>query len=146
MILCICLVDAAAERRPDKRKQVSMRLREPPFEHAIELHERNRWVYHPNLRDSIDAYYSGEPCKVLVLEPGRVLEAFALPDSDSFSYCLDCGRIGSLCTVHTITHGAQTASLSTPNSNYRNNRSQKSGTCYSCGLYGHYSYECPSRR
>ena len=60
----VTLTDSAAERRPDRRKSVAMRLREPAFDHAIELHERQRWVWHPSVRDAVDAYYSGEPHKV----------------------------------------------------------------------------------
>ena len=41
-----------------------LRLREPAFDQAIELHERERWVLHPSVREAVDAYYSGEPHKV----------------------------------------------------------------------------------
>ena len=42
----------------------TFRLREPAFDQAIELHERERWVLHPSVREAVDAYYSGEPHKV----------------------------------------------------------------------------------
>jgi hypothetical protein len=60
----VTLTDVAAQKRPDHRKSVAIRLREPPFCQAIELHERDRWMWHPSVRDAVDAYYSGEPSKV----------------------------------------------------------------------------------
>ena len=60
--LCVELLEPSAAcmlARP-------LRLREPPFDQAIELHERERWVLHPSVREAVDAYYSGEPHKVRV--------------------------------------------------------------------------------
>ncbi|KAG1671870.1 hypothetical protein FOA52_003437 [Chlamydomonas sp. UWO 241] len=158
----VTLTDAAAQQRADKRKSVAVRLREPAFEQAIELHERDRWVWHPNMREAVDGYYSGEPVKVFVLEPGRVLAAFALPTEDRFEYCLECGRLGRLCAAHALTHGAAPAPA--PEGAYgaggggagRPNRrggggggragmgGQRGGVCHGCGLPGHHRFECPN--
>mmetsp|Transcript_34282 Transcript_34282/g.90551 ORF Transcript_34282/g.90551 Transcript_34282/m.90551 type:complete len:308 (-) Transcript_34282:822-1745(-) len=98
----ITLTDTSAEKRPDKRKNPAVRLREPVFVAALELHERERWIYHPSVRDAIDAYYAGEPVQCKLLEPGRTVAAMAIPARDAFIYCLDCGRLNTLCPQHAM--------------------------------------------
>jgi len=131
------LTDAAAERRADKRKSVALRLREPSFSTAIEVHERERWVFHPCLRTAIDGFFSGEPVRCQVLMPGRSLAAFALPDKDAFTYCLECGRLDTPCAEHLPPKPA-----ASPAAGGR----QVAGACYGCGEYGHIRMHCTAGR
>lgn len=94
-----------AERRYDKRKQVQKRAREPVFAAALELHGRDAWVYHPNVRSVVDAYFEGEPCDAARLRPGRAVAVASIPGEGTFEYCEDCGGPGGTCSTHAFGHG-----------------------------------------
>ena len=88
-----------AERRFDKRKQVQKRAREPIFTTALELHSRSKWIFHPNVKDSIDAYLEGEPSDAQLLSPGKAIAVASIPGEGMFEYCIACGLKGT-CAKH----------------------------------------------
>jgi len=85
----VTLSGSEAERRKDKRKQVLKRGKEPIFNAAIELHSRNRWIYHPVIKEAVDAYLDGETCDAQLLEPGRAIACASIPADGSFEYSVD---------------------------------------------------------
>ena len=119
----VTLSGREAERRYDKRKQVMKRGKEPVFHAAIELHSREKWVYHPNIRVAVDAYLEGEPCDAQQLEPGRATACASIPGEGSFQYCTECGN--GTCAKHSAGHvdmgtGANNADESFNNSSFSN--------------------------
>lgn len=131
----VTLTDRAADARMDKRKTVALRLREPSFTTALELHEREVWVYHPDVATAIDNYYNAEPVEAHVLVPGKILACVALSEHDKFSYCLDCAATAAPCSAH----APQVLERAIPRS------MQGSGKCYHCGEQGHMRMYCPRR-
>merc|ERR1712070_424983 len=75
-----------ADRRRDKQKQVLKRGKEPVFHAALELHSRERWIYHPRIRDAVDAYLEGKTCDAQQLEPGRAVACESVPVDGPFQY------------------------------------------------------------
>lgn len=86
----VTLSGMEANRRHDKRKQVLKRGREPIFHAAIELHSRTKWVYHPSIKEAVDAYLEGETCDAQLLEPGRAIACKSIPADGSFKYTTEC--------------------------------------------------------
>lgn len=82
----VTLSGKQAERRHDKRKQVLKRGKEPIFHAAIELHSRTRWIYHPKIKEAVDAYLEGDTCEAQQLEPGRAIACTSIPSDGSFEY------------------------------------------------------------
>ena len=82
--------------------------------------------------------------QALVLEPGRVLSAFALPEGDSFTYCLECGRLGKPCALHALAATPTSAGHQPHRSGNYNRNGQRSGQCFGCGQSGHFRFECPN--
>ena len=99
----VTLSGQEAERRFDKRKQVQKRAQEPVFSAALELHSRNRWVYHSSIKEAADAYFEGDPCNAEELRPGRSISIAAIPGEGLFEYCYECG-LGPTCNVHSGGH------------------------------------------
>lgn len=95
----VTLSGQAAERRPDKRKQVQKRAFEPVFNAALEFHGRSSWIFHSNVKDAVDLYLEGQPSKALELQPGKAIATAAIPGEGVFDYCRKCG-LGSSCSVH----------------------------------------------
>jgi stage III sporulation protein SpoIIIAA len=143
----VTLTGSAAERRPDRRKSVAVRLREPPFGAALELHGRERWVWHPSVREAVDAYFSGEPVRAQLLEPGRRIALTAVPEADAFTYCLECGRLDKPCPAHTPPPPPppteRGGGFAGPR---RSGNMQFSGACYGCGEPGHIRMNCPNQQ
>ena len=86
-IASVTLSGHEAERRFDKRKQVQKRAREPVFTAALELHSRNKWIFHKNVKDAVDAYVEGEPSDAQMLMPGKAVAVAAIPGEGIFEYC-----------------------------------------------------------
>jgi len=72
------------------REASSQRLRFPAFDMAIELHQKERWVLHPNLRYAVDMYLEGSPLEAVELRPGLALATVGIPVEDGISYCYEC--------------------------------------------------------
>eukprot|EP00466_Bigelowiella_natans_P021185 jgi/Bigna1/82641/fgenesh1_pg.95_\ len=79
----VTLTDKAASMRRDKRKTVPKRRREPVFEAALELQERERWIYHPDTISAVDSYYEGVPVAAEEFRPGLRVAIAAVPENDS---------------------------------------------------------------
>lgn len=142
----VTLTDSAAERRPDRRKSVAVRLREPPFGAALELHGRERWVWHACVREAVDAFLSGEPSRAELIEPGRRISAWAVPEADAFSYCLECGRLDTPCAKHAPKPPPPLAQhVNRGGGAFGGGNRQFSGSCYGCGEMGHIRANCRNR-
>ena len=98
-IASVTLSGNEAERRFDKRKQVQKRAREPIFSAALELHGRSKWIFHPNVKDAVDAYLEGEPSDAQLLRPGKAVAVASIPGEGIFNYCVACGVQGT-CPLH----------------------------------------------
>lgn len=85
----VTLSGREAERRKDKRKEVLKRGKEPIFSAAIELQSRTRWIYHPVIKEAVDAYLEGEICDAQQLEPGRAIACTSIPADGSFEYSME---------------------------------------------------------
>lgn len=137
----VTLTDSAASQRADKRKTVNNRLREPAFACALKMHERERWVFHPSIRDSVDAFYLGDPVAAVLLEPGKQIAICAIPEMDRFVYCLECGRLEkTACAKHARATPEAFSAFS------RGGAQQFSGVCFCCGAPGHRAMDCPAGR
>jgi len=88
----VTLTDAAAAVRSDRLKNVPRRAKEPVFGAALELHEREHWIFHPCVKTVIDHYYSNELSAAESLTPGVRREVGVVPERDSFLYCGMCVR------------------------------------------------------
>mmetsp|Transcript_14155 Transcript_14155/g.48781 ORF Transcript_14155/g.48781 Transcript_14155/m.48781 type:complete len:446 (-) Transcript_14155:44-1381(-) len=140
----LTLSDAAARQRADQRKSVNARRSEPAIGCAIELHERERWVYHPSVKAACDAYLNGEPCDAQLLTPGKSVSVAALPVEDRFEYCLDCGAGRGTCALHRPAPApAPAGGAAAPR---QTAGGQRSGACRACGQVGHFARDCPERR
>lgn len=82
----VTLSSKEADRRHDKRKQVLKRGKEPVFHAALELHSRTRWIYHPVIKDAVDAYLEGETSDSQQLEPGQATACISIPADGCFEY------------------------------------------------------------
>lgn len=122
----VTLSGREAERRFDKRKQVQKRAREPVFFCALELHQRSQWVFHPNVKEAVDAYLEGEPCNAIELRPGKAIAVASIPGEGSFSYCEACG-VGPTCSEHRSGH-AQHGSTSHSEAHSSNRHSYTVGS------------------
>jgi stage III sporulation protein SpoIIIAA len=104
--MTVTLSDAAAAVRADRMKNVLKRAREPVFGCALELHEREHWIFHECVKQVLDHYYANELSAAQSLTPGIRREVGVLPQLDSMVYCSKCVRspISSstvtLCTDH----------------------------------------------
>lgn len=97
----VTLSGREADRRPDKRKQVLKRAREPIFHAVLELRTRSTWIYHPNVKDAVDAYLDGLPFEAQMLRPGKAIAVMAIPQEGVFEYCTQCGLgTGHPCVIH----------------------------------------------
>eukprot|EP00941_MAST-03F_sp_MAST-3F-sp1_P006165 g6165.t1 len=84
----VTLSDAAANKRADRRKSVQKRMREPVFRSAVELHTREHWVLHPDIKLAVDGYFDGELIDAVELLPGKSVAICAIPQGDgSVTYC-----------------------------------------------------------
>jgi hypothetical protein len=90
-----------ADRRKDKRKQVQLRNNQPVFSAALELHERNRWIFHSNAKEAVDAYFRTEFVDAMELSPGTAVSVKAIPMEGCFEYCSSCAYTTFPCASHT---------------------------------------------
>ena len=97
----VTLSGKEADRRSDKSKQVLKRSKEPVFQAALELHSRSSWIFHDNIKDSVDSYLEKEPLSVVRLCPGKALQCSALPEEGRFEYCDECNE-QSICMNHQL--------------------------------------------
>ena len=88
----VTLSGREAERRQDKRKQVQQRNKEPVFQVALELHHRQQWIYHDNVKNAVDTYFDGTTTEAMELIPGAACAIKAIPMEASFDYCSQCDR------------------------------------------------------
>mmetsp|Transcript_3350 Transcript_3350/g.8936 ORF Transcript_3350/g.8936 Transcript_3350/m.8936 type:complete len:440 (-) Transcript_3350:230-1549(-) len=82
----VTLSGQQADRRQDKRKQVLKRTKEPVFHAALEMHSRKKWIYHPVIKDAVDAYLEGETSESQQLEPGQAIACTNIPADGCFKY------------------------------------------------------------
>lgn len=73
----VLLSGEEANRRRDKQKSVLMRLHEPIFAMAVEMHERSRWVLHRSVRQAVDGYFRRQLVVAEELTPGQAKEVVA---------------------------------------------------------------------
>jgi len=73
----VMLSGEEANRRRDKQKSVLMRMHEPIFGAAIELHERGRWILHRSVRSAVDGYFRRQLVTAEELTPGQAREVLA---------------------------------------------------------------------
>eukprot|EP01063_Lacrimia_lanifica_P005817 TRINITY_DN13512_c0_g1_i1.p1 TRINITY_DN13512_c0_g1~~TRINITY_DN13512_c0_g1_i1.p1 ORF type:complete len:455 (+),score=95.47 TRINITY_DN13512_c0_g1_i1:170-1534(+) len=92
-----------ADLRADKQKSVQKRLRDPVFLTAVELHERERWVYHPDVKGAMDFYFDHLPVECEELTPGRATRTRAVRVECGFDYCDDC-QVGRRCAAHKLSY------------------------------------------
>lgn len=97
----VTLSGREADRRSDKSKQVLKRNREPVFQAALELHSRESWIFHENIKDSVDSYLEKEPLPVVRLCPGKALKCTGIPEEGKFEYCNECNE-QSICKYHKL--------------------------------------------
>ena len=98
----VTLSGREAERRPDKSKQVLKRAREPVFQAALELHSRTSWVFHDNIKVSVDGYLDKEPNDAIRLQPGKAVLVTCIPREGMFEYCEKCASVfHGKCFQHT---------------------------------------------
>lgn len=135
----VTLSDGAAAQRADRRKTVQKRLREPVFQHVLELHERERWIFHPNVKTATDSYLNGEPVDAEELFPGMRHKIVAVPDEDHFTYCRECAR-GHECAAHAPPPPPPPGRA--PSQARGGGNMQRSGSCYRCGEPGHFARFC----
>lgn len=88
----VTLSGKEAERRSDKKKQVQKRAREPIFHTVLELHSRDKWIQHKDVKEAVDSYFEGEPCDAEQLEPGRAIAVTGFPQEGGFDYRLGTTR------------------------------------------------------
>jgi stage III sporulation protein SpoIIIAA len=91
----VTLSGREAERRSDKKKQVLKRAREPVFHAALELHARTAWIYHNNIKDSVDGYLENEPIDAFLLQPGQAVQVSCIPGEGMFDYCTKCACVSA---------------------------------------------------
>eukprot|EP00534_Pseudo-nitzschia_fraudulenta_P004469 CAMPEP_0201133968 /NCGR_PEP_ID=MMETSP0850-20130426/50262_1 /ASSEMBLY_ACC=CAM_ASM_000622 /TAXON_ID=183588 /ORGANISM="Pseudo-nitzschia fraudulenta, Strain WWA7" /LENGTH=450 /DNA_ID=CAMNT_0047404737 /DNA_START=40 /DNA_END=1392 /DNA_ORIENTATION=+ len=82
----VTLSGREADRRHDKRKQVLKRGKETVFQAAIELHSRTKWIYHPVIKDAVDAYLEGNTFGAQQLEPGVATNCRSIPADGCLKY------------------------------------------------------------
>jgi len=73
----VMLSGTEANKRKDKQKSVLMRMHEPMFGMAIEMHERSRWILHRSVRHAVDAYFKRQYVTAEELTPGQAREVVA---------------------------------------------------------------------
>jgi hypothetical protein len=89
-VATVTIAGREAERRHDKRKQVQTRNTQPVFNVALELHERNRWIFHSSVKQAVDAYFRPEFVDAMEMSPGMAVSVKALPMEGCFEYCSLC--------------------------------------------------------
>jgi hypothetical protein len=119
--------------------RLSCRLREPVFQHALELHERERWIFHPNVKTAVDSYLNGEPVDAEELLPGMRHKIVAVPYEDHFTYCRECAQ-GRECDAHAPPPPPPPGRA--PSEARGGGNMQRSGSCYRCGEPGHFARFC----
>jgi len=62
----------------------------PAFDVAIELHQKDRWILHPNVRYAVDNYLRGDAVEAVELRPGLAVAILGIPVEDGLSYCCAC--------------------------------------------------------
>jgi len=86
--------------REVKQRKVTVgeRIDVPVFDVAIELLQRDRWIVHPNVKESVDRFLKGQRIEAIELRPGMACAVVGIPEADGFQYCTACAA-GS-CSVH----------------------------------------------
>ena len=69
------------------------------FQAALELRSKKEWIFHSNVKASVDSYLDNEPSYALRLQPGRAVRTTCLPTDGMFEYSEDGDN-----NVHTTTN------------------------------------------
>lgn len=80
-------------------KANSMRRSTPAFDVIIELHQKDRWILHPDARYAVDNHLRGEPIEAVELRPGLAIATLGIPVDGGLNYCYDCTP-GRRCSLH----------------------------------------------
>jgi hypothetical protein len=119
-------------RRADKRKQVQTRAKEPAFKAALELHCRDKWVFHPNIKETVDSYFEGEAIYAMELHPGMAVAVKAVPQEGHFEYsCQSAAASQPEGKLHVTPQAGQrvgvfsTEAITTPTASGKNNRKRR---------------------
>lgn len=78
--------------QPESRlpKGSLQRASAPAFDVAIELHQKDRWILHPNVRYAVDSHLRGESIEAVELRPGLAIATLGIPVEDGLNYCYEC--------------------------------------------------------
>lgn len=75
------------------------RVSAPSFDVCIELHQKDRWILHPNVRYAVDTHLKGEPIEAVELRPGLAIATLGIPVESGLNYCYDC-TASRRCPLH----------------------------------------------
>lgn len=59
------------------------------FQAALELRSKKEWIFHSNVKASVDSYLDNEPSYALRLQPGRAVRTTCTPTDGMFEYSED---------------------------------------------------------
>lgn len=79
-------VDTRIARGLSSSKQVMMRKFDPLFRTIIEVHSRDLWYMHRDVKGTVDAYLRREPVIAWRATPGKLEQVVAHPEEDGFRY------------------------------------------------------------
>lgn len=109
----------------------------PACDVVIELHQKDRWILHPNARYAIDTLLKGEAVEAVELRPGLAVSTWGIPVDDSLSYSYQCtpsmpsrllsssGALGRLpCTASLLEEESSIGDPGTKNDTYASTESR----------------------
>jgi hypothetical protein len=78
---------------------MTQRASAPAFDVAIELHQKDRWILHPNVRYTVDTYLQGRPVEAVEMRPGLAIATMGIPVECGLNYCYNC-TADQRCSLH----------------------------------------------